>query len=40
MRKLTLAEREVVYNNPASEIKENAGLVIENGKVVGVTDEK
>ncbi len=38
MRKLTMAEREVIYNNPASEIKDNAGLVIENGKVVGVEE--
>jgi hypothetical protein len=38
MRKLTLAERESIYNNPASEIKESAGLVIENGEIVGVEE--
>lgn len=40
MRKLTLAEREILKTKPVNEIPEDSGYIIENGKVVGVADEK
>lgn len=38
MRKLTLAEKEVIKNVPVSEIAEDSGYVIEHGEVVGVEE--
>ncbi len=39
MRKLTMAEKVVVYNEPAASINEDAELVIENGKITGTERE-
>jgi hypothetical protein len=36
MRKPKMSERKEVYNTPARELKEDAELVIHNGKLVGV----
>lgn len=38
MRELTMVEREVIKNVPASEISEDSGYIIEHGKVIGVED--
>lgn len=38
MRKLSSVEREILNSEPVSEISESAGLVIENGEIVGVEE--
>lgn len=38
MRKLSLIERETLNSEPVSEINDAAGLVIENGEIVGVEE--
>lgn len=38
MRKLSSIEREILNSEPVSEINEVAGLVIENGEIVGVEE--
>ena len=39
MKKLTIAEKVVVYNEPAASVSEDAELVIDNGKIVGTERE-
>lgn len=38
MRKLNSIEKEVINTEPVSEISETAGLIIENGEIVGVEE--
>lgn len=38
MRKLSSIEKENLNTEPVSEISETAGLVIENGEIVGVEE--
>lgn len=40
MTKLTSIEKEIINNMPVVDIEDNAGLVIENGQLIGYEKEE